>query len=133
MLGTFHHRKLRKLSTLLLVAFLCVQSLTFASHGLMISTQTETQTTIAEHEAPPCHDMAKMASTQAPDQSAADSQMPCCDDGQCADVHCMMPVGTHFSLATRDYFVSHTGDAFVANTSSLDSIKPSPPIRPPIA
>jgi hypothetical protein len=134
MLGTRHPRKFQKLPIFILVLLLCVQSLGFAGHGLMISMQNEAQSaTVAEQDAPPCHDMPEMAAAQTQDQTTSNIQMPCCDDGQCADAHCMMPAGTHFSLVTNDYFIEHTGNAFVVNTRSLDAIKPSPPIRPPIA
>jgi hypothetical protein len=132
MLGACHPRKFQKLPILVLVLLLCVQSLGFAGHGLMVLMPSEAQpVSMAKHDAPPCHDTPEMVATQ--NQNTSNPLMPCCDDGQCADAHCMMPAGTHFSLAIHDYFIAHALDAFVVNTRSLDAIKPSPPIRPPIA
>jgi hypothetical protein len=127
------HRKFRKLPILLLVFFMCVQSLGFASHVLMVSPQTEMQNAVVEHKTPPCHDKLEIAITEDHTQITPDLQMPCCDDGQCADAHCMTPTGTHFNLAIHDYFIAHSRDVVIACARSLDSVRPSPPIRPPIA
>ncbi|MEO8000745.1 MAG: CopL family metal-binding regulatory protein [Arenimonas sp.] len=129
MLSTIRHRSHRKLPVLLLVFLLCVQSLGFVSHGLMMKSWMQAE--VAEQSVPPCHDMPDMAMNSTHDNSA--SHPPCCDDGKCADSNCMMPAGTHFAIVFHDYFIAHSGNVLISKTTGISSTKPSPPIRPPIA
>jgi hypothetical protein len=128
MLATIRHHSRRKVPVLLLVLLLCVQSLGFASHGL--SVKLPMQANIALQVATPCHDMAEIQTVL---ERASEHAMPCCDDGQCADAQCMMPAGTHFAGIARNFFIAYSADELITETPSISSIKPSPPIRPPIA
>jgi hypothetical protein len=138
MAAQLRHSKPKKLAILLLVFLLCVQSIGYASHAVMASTTVQvpaTEQLIAEQSTPPCHEVPASSdidiTTTANDNTH--SQMPCCDEGQCADAQCMMPAGTPFTATLHDYFVAHSSDVLISYTHGSQSIKPSPPMRPPIA
>ncbi|MGH8109497.1 MAG: CopL family metal-binding regulatory protein [Arenimonas sp.] len=124
-------RSHKKLPILLLVFLLCVQSIGYAAHGLNVKMPDQTQ--VAEQEMPPCHDMPDMRVSDTSDLEHGMPSMPCCDDGDCADSDCMMPPGTHFQVRVQTFFIPVSRHVFIANMRGIDSIKPSPPIRPPIA
>jgi hypothetical protein len=131
MLAATRYHNRRKLPVLLLVFLLCVQSLSFASHAEILKASLPIK--VAEQSMPPCHDMPDMEMADIPAQDPAHTQMPCCDDGQCIDAHCMMPAGTHFSMALQDYFIAHASNLLMADFHRTHSMIPSPPTRPPIA
>lgn len=124
----YHSRK--KVPVLLLVFLLCVQSLGFASHGLRA--KADLKASVSEQSMPPCHDM-QMADTEHQHLTATAQPMPCCEEGQCADAHCMMPAGVYFPELAQNYFLGHDSDQPIADDPGVFSITPSPPIRPPIA
>ncbi|MGH8051788.1 MAG: hypothetical protein ACREPB_14105 [Arenimonas sp.] len=125
----YHSRK--KMPVLLLVLCLCVQSLGFASHGMQA--KPSQQTGVAEHAMSACPDMPYMQIASTSTQEHAKPAMPCCEHGQCADAHCMMPAGTHFEGISGNFFIAYSADELITEIRSISSIKPSPPIRPPIA
>lgn len=145
MAARLHHRKTQKLPIVLLVFLLCVQNIGYASHGVMTETMTlsESETAeqlVTEHNTPACHGMPETTDITDSDATAISSnidntsaQMTCCDNEQCTDAHCMMPAGTYFVFTPLDYFIAHASDALMSQHHCTQSIKPSPPIRPPIA